>query len=70
MVTKKVCYIYIELTMLLLIIAEVFQLEFNVIDIGLCFIAIIVGIVYFVTKVTTGIVTSKYCSLLPCSIGY
>ena len=32
--------------------AEVFRLEFNVIDIGLCVIAVIIGITYFITKVT------------------
>lgn len=31
-------------------ITEVFRLEFNVIDIGLCGVAVVVGIVYFITK--------------------
>ena len=37
------------------IVAEVFRLEFNVIDIGLCGIAVVFGIVYFITKVTLNV---------------
>lgn len=44
-------------------ITEVFRLEFNVIDIGLCGVAVVVGIVYFITKVTTSMFTSKSCPL-------
>ena len=36
-------------------VAEVFRLEFNIIDIGLCSIAVVIGIVYFITKVTVNI---------------
>ena len=38
-------------------ITEVFQLEFNVVDVGLCGIAVAIGIVYFITKVTADIFT-------------
>jgi len=53
MVTKKVHYITVFIIYHhYILITEVFRLEFNVVDIGLCVVAIFVGITYFITKVT------------------
>ena len=51
----KVCNKCINNIIILMTITEVFKLDFNVIDIGLCGIAVVIGIIYFITKVTADI---------------
>ena len=55
MVAEKVYYKCIINVIISIIITEVFKLDFNVIDIGLCGVAVVIGIVYFITKVTANI---------------
>ena len=55
MVAEKVYYKCINNVIISIIITEVFKLDFNVIDIGLCGVAVVIGIVYFITKVTANI---------------